>query len=159
MRSSGPATTITSTTVAAFIVAHRHQDPKVLLLRRCSPTLFHNWQMISGKLEPGESAWQTAIREIREETGHVVTELYTLDILEQFYEWRQNRIHLIPVFVAFSEAEFIPKLAPSEHDAWQWASLDEAKNILEFRNQVESLKTIQEFFIDREPSPHLKIDL
>ena len=44
-----------------------YTDSQVLLLKRADHDCF--WQSVTGSLEHNEQAWQTAVRELREETG------------------------------------------------------------------------------------------
>lgn len=58
-----------STPVAAAVVLH---GGRLLLLRRAVAEGALSWQLPAGKLEPGESAEQAAVREAYEETGLTV---------------------------------------------------------------------------------------
>lgn len=103
------------------------------MLKRSAP--FEFWQSVTGSLEDGESAVDTAHRELSEETGlanegNLVDSgrrrIFTIDprwrkryapgITENTeYEWHfclQN-----PLDVRIDDAE---------HSAWQWVSIDEA---------------------------------
>ena len=51
------------------------------------------WQMISGRVESGETGWEVALTEIEEETGLVPGRFYSTDLLEQFYEPAQNCVN------------------------------------------------------------------
>ncbi|HBD83024.1 MAG TPA: NUDIX hydrolase, partial [Dehalococcoidia bacterium] len=44
------------------------------------------WQEISGLIEPRETAWEAALREIKEETGLTPYRFYSADFVERFYE-------------------------------------------------------------------------
>lgn len=66
-------------------------DRDVLLLERADHPGY--WQSITGSQDPDESLWQTAVREIKEETGLVANrfELNDWHIQNQyeiFQEWR-----------------------------------------------------------------------
>src|SRR5690349_21301532 len=78
--------------------------PRMLLLRRAKHQLLGEWCHIAGGIEEGETAWQTALREIGEETGLVVARLFSADCNEQFYEAARNVFTLVPVFVAYVDA-------------------------------------------------------
>src|SRR5687767_11084664 len=43
------------------------------------------WGAIHGRIERGETAWQAALRELREESGLAPLEFYQLDTINQFY--------------------------------------------------------------------------
>jgi 8-oxo-dGTP diphosphatase len=57
--------------IASAIITH---EGKVLLVRRRVKEGSLSWQFPGGEVEPGESAGQAAVREVREETGLVVAE-------------------------------------------------------------------------------------
>ena len=59
---------------------------EVLQMRRtAAERVRHTWQTVHGSIEPGETAWAAALREVREETSLAVRELYQLDHVNVFY--------------------------------------------------------------------------
>jgi len=127
----------------------------VLLLRRTG-YLAGLWCQVAGGIEPGEKAWQTALREVREETGLVVEDLWSADILEQFYEVDKECITVVPVFVGYvsADAEIVLN---DEHDAFKWVGLAQASEIFSFPGQRKALAAVKEELVDRTPNPHLRI--
>lgn len=69
---------IRATGVVVYVMRRRKEDVQFLLLLR-TPDRGGFWQTVSGGLERGETAWQTALREVHEETGLMVTELFATD--------------------------------------------------------------------------------
>jgi 8-oxo-dGTP diphosphatase len=61
--------------VASAIIT---DNGKVLLVRRRVKEGSLSWQFPGGEVEPGESAGQAAVREVREETGLIVAESKSL---------------------------------------------------------------------------------
>lgn len=112
---------------------------------------------MAGAVEPGEKAWQTALRELREETGLVPERLYSADVCEQFYDISQDRIEIVPVFIAFVAADG-PVVLNDEHDESRWVTFDEACDLLPFAGQRSVLATIQREFIGRSPNEQLRIE-
>ena len=143
--------------VAAYILRRELEDWQVLLLRRLE-SLEGAWCQVAGKLEAGETAWQAALREIREETGLVPDSLYSADVCEQFYETHRDSIWVAPVFVGFVTSRQEVRLNP-EHDAFKWVGFDEAEEMLPFAGQRRILEQIHREFVDRSPNPWLRIDL
>ena len=130
---------------------------EVLLMRRTT-TLAGTWCQVAGRLEPGETAWQTVLREAREETGLVPDRLWYADIMEQFYVPALDVINLLPVFVGFvpMDAEVVLN---HEHDAWEWLGFDAARARVSFAGQRRILDHVEAEFVGREPNPWLEVTL
>ncbi len=95
-----------------------------LLLRRAGQVLYAGqWRMVGGKIAEGEAAWETALRELEEETGHRPTQAWSVPSVNTFYEWTHDRVNLIPVFAA--ELGGDPVLN-HEHDAFAWLAAETA---------------------------------
>jgi len=148
---------ITPPAVTVFIV--RKDTKQYLLIRRCSKYLAGNWQMVSGTTEENEVATQTALRELKEETGLVPLEVYIVDMVETFYEARSNRIMTLPVFVAFINGDEKITLSPHEHDAYEWLDLQATEKKLDFENQRALLRYVEKQYVRGTPNPILKIKL
>ena len=102
-------------------------------------------------IEDGETAWQTALREIREETGLTVARLYSADYNEQFYESGRNTFTVVPVFVAYVDSSQTVRLN-AEHSEFRWVTIAEAQSLVTFGGQRRVYEEIQREFIDRKPS-------
>ena len=98
------------------------------------------WRMVGGKIRPGEAAWQTALRELAEETGwrtgRGLRQLWTVGV-NTFYEWDRDRVVMAPAFAA--EVEGDPAL-DAEHDAWAWLPPDRAAARLAWPEQARLLR-------------------
>lgn len=66
---------IRAAAVSVAIIRGSGKAAEVLLLER-SDTLVGEWCQITGGLEPGETAWQGALREVREETELIPDSFY-----------------------------------------------------------------------------------
>lgn len=141
----------------AYIVKFEQGKPFYLLLRRCGDYLSGNWQMVSGGIENGETAWQAAFREVKEETNLIPDRFYTADIVESFYEVLWDSIVMAPVFLAFIDTPQHVKLSPTEHDEYRWVSYEEACQTLEFSDQRRIIKHIEENFIKKSPNERFRI--
>jgi dATP pyrophosphohydrolase len=142
----------------ASLVAVRETESQheVLLLKR-TQTLIGAWCQVAGSIEEGETAWQTALRELAEETGLLPSALYSADTCEQFYEADRDAITIAPVFVAFID-NTAEVLLNHEHSAFRWVSFEEAVELVAFGGQRRVLRWVEEEFIKRTPSKHLLID-
>lgn len=130
---------------------------QVLLLKRAT-TLAGEWCQIAGSIEEGETAWQAAVRELAEETGLRPVELYSADINEQFYEADRDAMTVAPVFLAIVDPEEKVSLN-FEHSDYRWVSFEAAIEMVAFGGQRRVLRWIEDEFVHRKPSHHLKIEI
>ena len=109
----------------------------LLLLRSDAKIYAGTWRMVGGKLKDDETAWQAALREVKEETSLDVRSLFTVPYVNRFYEWRHDRINDIPVFVALV-GDGDPVL-DDEHTDFAWLSASKAVEKLSWPGQREGL--------------------
>jgi dATP pyrophosphohydrolase len=141
--------------VIAFVVADAGDAARVLLLKRKTAPV-GAWCPVSGRIEAGETAWQTALREIREETGLKDGALYTTGVTDSFYDVQANTIELMPVFLFMIVRETAVTLdeAQSEH---AWLDVDAALAQLTFAGHKTALEVIRRDFLDRAADPLKRI--
>ncbi|PRY26448.1 dATP pyrophosphohydrolase [Aliiruegeria haliotis] len=141
--------------VSLFAIRVTDLPHEVLLLERIE-SLVREWCQVAGGIAPGETAWQAALRELEEETGVTPDALYSADTCEQFYEADRDRITIFPVFVAIVDAS-AEVVLNHEHSAYRWVGFDEAAEMVAFGGQRRVLRWIEEEFVKRRPSRHLRI--
>jgi dATP pyrophosphohydrolase len=146
-----------SFTIAAYICRIVDGRGQYLIIRRQTPYLYDTWQMVSGKIEKNEKAWEAALREIKEETGLTPDRLYSINNVELFYEISRNCINIVPLFVGFidSNQDVILSL---EHSESKWITPGEAKEYLSFDHQADTMRLIKKRFVQQKPSELLKIE-
>lgn len=93
---------------------------KVLLLRA-----YRNWDLPKGRLEPGETPLEAAIREVREETGLSDLEFAWGDASLDTEPYAGGKI--VRFFIARSAGTDVslpinPELGRAEHHEFRWAS-------------------------------------
>lgn len=98
--------------------------PELLLLLQSAS---RGWSFPKGHMEPGESEAQTALREIREETGMQVT-LQSGFRTEMHYAVPPRFDKTVVLFLA--EASGAPAVSQDEISAFRWASVAEARTLL-----------------------------
>ena len=125
----------------------------MLLLKRAKEGY---WCHVAGKVEVGETGWQAIIREFEEETQIQVTQLYSGDYLEQFYESHRNQVVIIPTFVVICEPKQAVQLN-AEHTEYKWCSLEEAKLLVPFPNQRAFYDHVWQNFVISKPSQHMLV--
>lgn len=98
------------------------------------------WEFAKGHKEDEESDLQTAIRELREETG--ITEEnfdYYLDFnnekISSFYEYTNGK-GVIRYIVLFLAKTHINPIISHEHTGYLWATKEEAREYLKFEETI-----------------------
>jgi dihydroneopterin triphosphate diphosphatase len=147
---------IKSFSIAAYVCRVASGQGLYLMVKRSTPYLNETWQMVSGKIEKGEKAWQAALREIKEETGLVPDRLYSANEVELFYEVSQNCINIVPIFVGFIDTPQRVELS-TEHSEYKWATREEAETLLTFDQQKKTIGIIEDKFVRQKPIEFLKI--
>jgi dATP pyrophosphohydrolase len=99
---------------------------RFLALRRASSeTFFPNvWQAVTGSIEEGEKPQDTAFRELAEETGLHVHELWVLPYVAQYFDAVSNTMNFIPCFGAIVSAESAVTIS-HEHSEYAWIRLSD----------------------------------
>jgi dihydroneopterin triphosphate diphosphatase len=117
------------------------ETERFLLLKRAAHKIYPStWQMITASCEEGENTKQTAVRELREETGLKADKLFAVPHVNTFYFDINDSICLSPVFLAFVNSEQV-KIS-DEHTDYNWVTYDEAVKQIHWPDQIESLNVI-----------------
>ncbi|MCK9281061.1 MAG: NUDIX pyrophosphatase [Melioribacteraceae bacterium] len=120
-----------------------------LLLKRAENIYLGGlWQMVTGRIEDSEKGFETAIREIKEETGLTPKNMWVAPNINSFYNHLSDTINMIPVFAIEVEPELIVTLSP-EHSEFQWCSLHKTNKLLAWDGQKKSAKIIHDYFINK----------
>ncbi|WP_108471543.1 NUDIX hydrolase [Rhodanobacter thiooxydans] len=154
--SSAPGLPVRCRMVSVLVLRGTADDTRMLLMHRTGAYLHGVWSYVAGHVEASESGWQTALRELREETGLLPATLHATSFCEQFYAAQDDGIELVPAFVA-RVADDVAVRLNGEHSAFRWATLDEACELLPFGSQRDLLAHVRREFVEREPSPFLRI--
>ena len=121
-----PASVAVGNTVSVYDFRRRGDRVEFLtLLRSPALELGGSWQSVHGKVEPGETSGQAALRELREETGLGPAHFYTTNHVELFYDPSADEFQLVPAFAA--EVDAASEVTVSrEHVRAEWCSVDNA---------------------------------
>jgi len=122
------------------------------LLRSPGRYMPNVWSLCRGGIEPGETAVQAALREIREETSLTPSDFHRMGTLEQFYSSETDTIWHVPFFWAQVPPSAIVTLNP-EHTAYRWLPDPTAELHLTWPSEIHLLAEVRRFFLHTPPSP------
>ncbi len=117
------------------------------------------WQAVSGGIEPGETAWQAAVRELNEEAGLLPLELYRLPVVNTFYISVSDTLwHSVPFCAIVGPSANVTLNA--EHDAVRWVprmNVDQAFMWATDRSAIAAL--CRDILDGGDAKPYLQIKL
>ncbi len=126
-------------------LVYRKQDDKIELL-----VLKHryggHWSFPKGHVENGENEHQTALREVKEETG------LSIDLLEGFrksveYYPKPNVKKQVVYFLGHARDDKVKK-QEEEVSEIKWVDLKEAHKVVTFRNDKNLIDEAKRYLID-----------
>ncbi len=137
--------------ISNMIEAHVFKESKdgieFLLLKRSEGEIYPGlWQMVNGSIEQNEKAYETALREIKEETGLVPEKFWTAPNVNSFYSHEKNCMMILPVFAAKVNGK-IPVKICEEHCDFKWSKPEEAKKLLAWQGQRKSVDIITQYYL------------
>lgn len=133
---------------SVLVVIYAKESGRVLMLQRQDDPEF--WQSVTGAIESGEMPFDTALREVAEETGINIIEqnlcLYdckhsvTFEIFPQFrYKYAPHISHCQEHwFILALDKEITPIL--TEHLAFQWLPKQMAAQITKSPNNAQAIE-------------------
>ncbi|MGM0457990.1 MAG: NUDIX domain-containing protein [Bacteroidota bacterium] len=125
---------------------YRIDDGEVtfLLFKRAKGKIYEGqWRMIGGKVEPGETYWEAALRELLEETALTPSKMWTIPSLNLFYEHSSDSILQIPAFAAEIDRGDAIRL-DREHTEYSWVEHDEVSEYLYWPEQIRLIRLTNE---------------
>jgi len=120
-----------------FLVLQRAQDEKLY------PGL---WQIVTGTMKKKEHALKAAMRELKEETGLSARRCWTVPYVDSYFDRAKNTIQFVPVFAVELKSSSIVRLS-SEHQDFEWLTIDAARRQLVWPGQRRALEIVNEFII------------
>lgn len=143
-----------SNTVQVHVIKKDKDDNwlHLILQRSNHEKVYPNvWQVVTGTVEENETAWQTALREVWEETGIIPERIWTLPYTAMFFNPYKNSISAAPVFV-FQCASGQEVQLSEEHQNFKWLTHLEAIDNLVIPSHAEGTKLLQQYICDNENS-------
>jgi len=138
--------------ISNLIEAHifRETDNRIefLLLKRAEDQIYPGvWQMVSGKINENEKAFETTLRELKEETNLTPYKMWIAPKVNSFYSSQSDSICLVPVF-AVQVKKDSKVIISDEHSEYKWVTSDEAKRLLAWYGQRKAVELIEEYFLN-----------
>jgi dATP pyrophosphohydrolase len=148
--------------VACFVVRWSEGGSlcEFLQMRR-SPGKFLGgaWSTVRGKIEPGETAYAAALRELKEESGLVPDEFYQIDTVDIFYLHGDDTLWHCPGFCAVV-GRGAEAVLNAEHDASRWVHREQIDRTFLWPGERAQLAEICREILDGGPAkPYLRIAL
>ena len=138
---------IISNLIEAHIFRETETSIEFLLLKRAEDQIYPGiWQMVSGKIKENESAYETAIRELKEETGLISLKIWSAPKINSFYSADTDSINLIPVFAIMVEKNSNVTIS-KEHCEFKWVTSEDAQKLLAWDGQRKAVRLIEEYFL------------
>ena len=119
---------------AGVVVARRDTSGWRLLVLRA----YRNWDFPKGRVEPGETPLDAAIRETAEEAAISELDFHWGEGYCETVPYRQGKVaryYLAETTQAFVTLPVSPELGRPEHDEWRWVDFEEAERLLPLRLQ------------------------
>lgn len=138
---------IVSNMIEAHIFRIKNDKIEFLLLKRSENEIYPGlWQMVSGSIHEGETAYQTALREILEETNLKPKKMWVVPNINLFYSPEKNYISILPVFAAKVDCTAKVRIS-NEHAEFIWVTKEKDKKLLAWVGQRKSADIISKYFL------------
>lgn len=121
----------------------------LLLKRGANETYPGLWQMVSGKVNEGEKAYEAALRELSEETSLVPVKFWVAPNINSFYYPETDTVNFLPVFLCEVPPGSLVSLS-EEHDEYRWVSPAEASSMVAWEGQRRSISICTEYLMEKE---------
>lgn len=146
--------------VYCFVVRPAGASHEFLQMRRHpADYMGGTWQTVAGTIEPGETAAQAALRELKEETALAPVEFYQFDTINSFYVAATNTMFHCPGFCAVVSPDAQVKLN-EEHDACRWVNRSVAADHFLWPGERNWVAELCRSILDDGPAkPYLRVSL
>jgi dATP pyrophosphohydrolase len=138
--------------VVVLVIRPALESFELLMARRAEEIYMGGtWQLISGGLESGETAWQAALRELWEETGLAPTEFFRLSTLTSFYRPDNDSLNTAPMFCALVSEDSSVAIN-AEHTHFEWLDVNAAPSRLMWPSDRQALDEVRSVILGNGPA-------
>ena len=136
--------TARAVSAGGVVLAHAEPDAPVALVAHRSVRGTLQWTLPKGAQEPGETVADTAIREVREETGLDVELIGPLDTIDYWFVWapEQTRYHKFVHYFLMRAIGGDFARHDAEMEEADWFTLEQARRRMSFANERKLLDLI-----------------
>ena len=129
------------------------------LCRRAGDYMAGAWTTVYGTSSEGETAWQAALRELREESGLSPREFYQLDFVQTFYTALNDTLwHAIPFIALVARQDELT--LNEEHSSHRWVTRDRVDELFLWESDRASIRSACRDILDGSSAKqHLKIEV
>lgn len=127
------------------IVFIKENPNKFLILERAKTK--NDWTFPKGHTEEGESPKETALRELKEETGIAEIELLDTLLLHEEYEiirHGEKKLKINDYFIGFVDKDNV-EIEKEEIQSYKWVTYEEALNLFMYERRKQVLKQAQKY--------------
>ncbi len=140
-----PLTRVVAGVVEIYVVQPGEDGWRVLTLQRSPDTIRPlSWETVFGRIDAGETAEASAVRELTEETGLQPERLYNVTV-QSFYLHSTGTVQMAIIFCAFVGRDATVRLS-SEHTRFEWLPFDRAAERFTWPRSADALRDIRHLF-------------
>jgi 8-oxo-dGTP pyrophosphatase MutT (NUDIX family) len=127
--------TSTATSAGGIVVRYEGDRPQLVVGCRRRDRDVVTWTLPKGTPDPGETREETALREVREETGLDVRIRGPLDSIEYWFVQSGTRIHKTVHYYLMDQTGGDLSRHDHEFESVRWIGFDEAQHLLTFETE------------------------
>jgi 8-oxo-dGTP pyrophosphatase MutT (NUDIX family) len=127
--------TTTATSAGGIVVRYESGQPSLVVGSRRRERDGRTWTLPKGTPDPGESREETALREVREETGLEVRITGPLDSIEYWFVQSGTRIHKTVHYFLMEPVGGDLAAHDHEFDEVRWVTFEGAASMLTFETE------------------------
>jgi dihydroneopterin triphosphate diphosphatase len=137
---------INSIYIECYVIRRVKNKLKFLVVKRNAGEAVYPgiWQIVTGKIESGEKAFEAALRELKEETGLKPERLFVIPHTTTFYSPERDEVSLVPLFFCITQEKNVT--LSEEHSDFKWLDAGKASKKLFFKSQKENVNFIDSNF-------------